>query len=574
MKTNKYIFAAVAAIAAISCAKDKTAVVETAGKHIVRTTIEVTTDGLSKADFNLNKDETAYQVTWENGDKVLVLQQGGKDAGGTAVHETAMNEFTYGNGAFQGDIENPRAGSKWHAFYPYGIFTGFSSTAHIVYATLPDSQTGEKSNFNNGYIMYKLNVDPQSETPDGQSATTLIDDVSLSFTMKGFSSIIKLNVPEALNLKKIELTATDADGAAVALAGKIKLQTAKGDKGMINGGSGVINRGNKNKITIKNGDNVISGDVYIYLLPDSYNSEAEPYYSSAAKLNFSFTNADGAVCDKVVNINPEHPLRGGVLHNFGSLPEVLPFPFDFQLIMNASNNFKVKPAEYPKGTTFTYDYPGVEDATVAPAPTDNMYFTVTGTYNGATKTINAYYRVWNLLTGDEFESDALAAGITSGTATTSEICFTSNDLVCTCPTGGKITFNNTTYTTFNGANNTPVSLCFNAIHDGMLSIGAAAASNGSANRKCYLYLNNNNVVVDETNGCFIYTTNGGTGSNEFVKQVCDYMDVKADDEVKVTPAWNGQRFKKIYLLQWGENVKAETKSVTAESLSGTHNYDI
>ena len=71
MKTNKYIFAAVAALIAVSCAKDNIAIVETTEKHIVRTTIEVTTDGLSKADFNLNKDETAYQVTWENEDKVL-----------------------------------------------------------------------------------------------------------------------------------------------------------------------------------------------------------------------------------------------------------------------------------------------------------------------------------------------------------------------------------------------------------------------------------------------------------------------------------------------------------------------
>lgn len=572
MKTNKYIFAAAAAFAAISCAKDNTAVVETAEKHIVRTTIEVTTDALTKADFNLNKDETAYQVSWENGDKVVVLQKRYP----TTDHENAMNEFSYNGINFEGSIINPHAGSKWNAFFPCSQFSNFSSSSNTVKANLPNNQNGTKASFNSCYLMYRMNKSAEEETPSGQAEGADLTDVKLSFDLKGLSSIIKINVPSSLNLKTITLTAKDGSGNDVPIAGNITLQTAKGDAGLLNKGSGQIRKGDKNTIVVNAGEGTFSGEVYIYLLPDNYTSEY--YYSTAAKLNFSFTNADGAVCDKVVDINPEHPLRGGVLHNFGSLPEVLPFPFDFSLIMNPSNNFKVKPAEYPNGTTFTYDYPGVEDATEAPAPTDNMYFTVTGTYNGATKTINAYYRVWSLVKESDFESDASQAGITSGTATTSEICFTSNDLVCTCPTGGKITFNNTTYTTFNGAKvngvNTPISLCFNAIHDGMLSIGAAAASNGTANRTCYLYLNDDNIIVDETNECFIYTTNGGTGDYEFVKQVCDYMDVKANDRIKITPAWNGQRFKKIYLLQWGENVKAETKSVTSESLSGTHNYDI
>lgn len=569
MKTNKYIFAAAAAFAAISCAKDNTAVVETAEKHIVRTTIEVTTDALTKADFNLNKDETAYQVSWENGDKVLVLQQGGKDAGGTAVHETAMNEFTYGNGAFQGDIENPRAGSKWHAFYPYGIFTDFSSTAHIVYATLPDSQTGEKSNFNNGYIMYKLNVDPQSETPAGQPATTLIDDVSLSFTMKGFSSIIKLNVPEALNLKKIELTATDADGTAVALAGKIKLQTAKGDKGMINGGEGKVNRGNKSKITVENDNDKISGDVYIYLLPDSYNSDAEPYYSSAAKLNFSFTNADGAVCDKVVDIDPGHPLRGGVLHNFGSLPEVLPFPFDFQLTVDPEDDFKVVPINAPTGTTFKYNFTKgdteYKDRTGAPIPEDNLYFTVTGTYNGATKTYGGYYRVWvlNGKADNQFAIDATKAGYTSGATKGVDGTFTSNDLSCYIPaTDGKITYNDA-YMQFNGQDGNPSTLTYNTIYDCMVSFGTKIASNGAKNRQFVLY--KNNVQVGS------YTT---TTTSPAVSWAVDNISAKAGDAVKGAPARSGQRVYRIVILQWGENVKAETKSVTAESLSGTHNYDI
>lgn len=569
MKNYKFLATAMLSLAVISCTKVANIESEPSQPRLVSTRIEATTDELSKADFNLNTETQKYEISWASGDQLCVLQQGGTN-GGTTFHNTTMNEFTYSGDYFEGEIDDPRAGSKWHCFFPYDVFSGFSSTAHIVYATLPTTQTGDKSEFNKAYIMYKLNVSAKAETPAGLDPVSELEDVDLSFTLKGFSSVIKLNVPAELKLTEIKLSATDVDENPVYLAGKIKLQTAKGDNGMINGGSGKVNKGDKTSVTITRGGAVISDDVYFYFLPDAY--EGSKYYSSAKKLCFTFTNKDGLECSKTVNIVDGHELTGGVLYNFGTLPQTLPFPFEFQLTSNASNNYKAKPAGYPSGTTFSYYY---NDQWNSEPPTveDGLYFTVKGTYNGAVSEINALYRVWDFKNGEDFMTDAVAAGLVSGTAATSEVNFTSNNLRCMCPSGGKVTGNDA-YLTFNGVTDTPWGLSYTSLYNGKVSIAVTAASNGTANRKCRVYIGETEIIGDSTNQCFVYTTNGGTGDNEFAKKVVDGLGVNENDVIKLAPAWNGQRLKKFLILEWGGNVSAVTRSGETENLDGTHNYDI
>ncbi len=553
MKTKLFILAAAAAILAVSCNKVETDHPSDT-PNVVKTTISVTTEALTKADFNQAVANGPYAISWQSGDRILVLQQRTTSAG-------EGNEFTYDGTEYSGTITTPVAGSTWHAFFPYGQFSNFSLSAHTVKAELPQNQNGSKSAFNDCYLMYKLNKKAENETPSGQEAGTALSAVDLSFTLKGLTSVIKLNVPAALNLKTITLTGKDESDADVYLAGNITLQTAKGDFGMLNAGSGNIRKGNKTSVVVDAGAGTLSGDVYIYLLPDNYipSGDDRYYYSSARTLNFQFVNADGFTCSVPVSIAADHPLKSGVLYNFGSLPSSLPFEFNFNLTLDPSDNFKLIATGGPDGMTMS-------PSTVYPSA--GGYTQVTVSAPGcADKVVGVYFNNWSLTSDSDFWTNALAAGITSGAAITTKTVFDTYGLVCTASGGATLTpaANYITFHRGNDSSNNSPSLSINPLFNANASIAVSCSSNGSKNRTL-------TISYDGVQKGSI-TTTAGTPAE---KILVDLPSTSTSKSVTVQPSGTGQRVWRVVWMEWGENVikNNPAPSAATEPVSGTLNYDI
>lgn len=580
MKTKLFILATAAAILAVSCNKVETDHPSDA-LNVVKTTINVSTEALTKADFNQAVADGPYAITWQTDDKVVVLQ---RQYPTDTYNENAMNVFTYTGSSFDGSITNPRAGSKWNAFFPSDQFSDFSSSSNTVKAVLPHNQNGTKGAFNTCYLMYKLNRAADSETPADQAQGTALDAVDLSFTMKGLSSVIKLNAPAALNLKTITLTAKDETDADVNLAGNITLQTAKGDNGLLNKGSGVVRKGDKTTITIDAGEGTLSGDVFIYLLPDAYTTGDDAYYYSTARtLNFQFTNASGFTCTLPVSIAADHPLKSGVLYNFGSLPSNLPFAFDFGLTLSTDGTPVLTPTGAPDGAEFYYTYttdgtepanPTTSSSSTAPTMSDGRYVKILAHKDGfADKIKSAYIRKWEFGPDSEFWSNATSNGITSGTTTTSDITFDTNDLSFTLHTGGKLTIGDGTtgknYCQFNGKdkNNRPL-LDWTPSFTANACLALRVAANGSTARNSYLYKGGSELA-----------TISSDASTSAVTRVQDAGEVSSSTAMQLQIGYNGPRYYSIYWLEWGDNVvpassPAPAPSASTESISGTLNYDI
>ena len=549
MKTNYFFLAAAAALLMFSCSKEELNNASGGSDPAdgVKSTIYVSTEDITKADFNQTEADGPYKISWQSGDKILILQQ-------RTTSEGEGNEFTYIGAAFNGSITTPVAGSTWHAFFPYGQFSNFSPSAHTVKAELPQNQDGSKSAFNNCYLMYKLNKKADSETPSDQEAGTALTAVDLSFTLKGLSSVIKLNVPAALNLKTITLTAKDESDGDVYLAGNITLQTAKGDFGMLNAGGGNIRKGNKTSVIVDAGAETLSGDVYIYLLPDNYipSGEDRYYYSTARTLNFQFTNEDGFSCTKQVSIPAEHPLKSGILYNFGSLPSSLPFDFDFDLTLDSTDGFKLA-ANGPDG---------IEISPASVTPSDGGFTSVTVSVPGCdSKTVGVYFRVWDLNSDSDFCANAVTAGIVRNTAVESATAFETDGLWCYAPVSSKLSDNAGYMVFYNGP-----ALYLSPIYDAHGTIGVRAASNKASDTR------EMPVQYGATrDGETVYTisTTGTTQTNFSI----DFSSTQTTKVVSLHPG-NNHRISYVYWMEWGENVTDPNPAAEAESLSGSQEYGI
>ena len=552
MKTKVFALAAIAAVVAISCSKIGTEN-DYAQDRVVKATIEASLNEAvtTRATINQETANGPFKISWTSGDKLVVLQKRYP----TTNHENAMNEFTFNGSSFDGSIVNPFAQSKWNAFFPSSQFADFSSSANVVYATLPHEQDGTGAAFNSCYLMYKLNRSADSESPEGQEEGAELTAVNLSFEMKGFSSVIKLNVPEVLNLKTISLSAVDAEGTDVNLAGKIKLQTAKGDNGLINGGSGKVNKGNKTTITVERNEGNISGDVFIYLLPDAYGGDPVKYYSTAKTLDFTFVDQAGQRCTMPIALDPEHPLTAGTIHDFGSLPTSLPYEFDFKLGIDIENSYKLIPIEGPENMTLS-------PSTVYPE--DGKFAEVTVSCEGfASKKVGVYFKVWEFGKASEFQANASEAGAMTGADIANAVTFETSGLTCTATAASKMTSKESSVEFHCGSSDKAPTLSFTPYYNANASLAFSIASNGSnKNRTMYLYYNG------------VEKGSYQTTSTSNVKFCADFDSVDASKTISLQPAKSGQRVNKIVWMEWGENVTAQTAAVNAERVAGVLNFDI
>ena len=252
-------------------------------------------------------DET-LQFTWNSGDAIAIMATGvgnyinffSTDAEGTAY------------GQFTGTVTvNPETTpTLWVGVNPYSAASSFTSANGNTVIGISASQSGALADVGDNYVSIAQNG---NQIKDSGDYNFYMDD-----PLTPFCSIVRFNVPAVLNVTRI-LVSGSKDSAPHGIAGSetIKLNVGNVCKNTPSA--------SESEIEISRSGSVISGDVYVCLLPDTMGDDPKVYHNSADAVKIRLEKATGQYWEKTISINSEHPLTAGKLMNFGSVPTTISF---------------------------------------------------------------------------------------------------------------------------------------------------------------------------------------------------------------------------------------------------------
>ena len=333
MKKYICIFAAFAAV--LSCQKETTVIPSSTETLSVPATLEII-NPMTKLGIGTDR------YVWTEGDQILLRQHG------TANITNNHNVLSYSNddnsSNFSGNLETPYETSSWYAFYPASSVTKTStSTGSVNKITLPSLQSGTFEDYGSykglGKSILMLSI---RTTSSGSIKRTVLVDENLSEVstdtdgmyskvvfqpteMKILTPVIKLTVPEELNIKRITCKAFENNGTTseqlfISGASQITLSTAAYKKNP--GYLGLADDKYCDQVIIYRDHNVISGDVYICIYPDN----PATGISSANELYFKFEQGASSDAHYVEITKPiTNQLTGAEVLNLGRVPTDLKF---------------------------------------------------------------------------------------------------------------------------------------------------------------------------------------------------------------------------------------------------------
>lgn len=339
MKTLKYtLLAALSIFAAASCTKESTGDIQqpSAGVDVKAVFEAVAEDDMSKALLQSNGG-----LQWENGDEIAVYQYGYYDYDVTNSKGIARNNSenvfvtTDGSGRFEGTItgymplvkENIPSGKsnsyyeRYYVAYPADR-CGCSSSTGKYNITLPASQTGRIEDFGD-YIVYFGYQRSYGENLVEYNASDATLEFLNPFTVFCATPVLKFNVPSNLNVSSIVLSAKDVDGNDVNLAGRlegIRCDSNPSDL-KVTSGKGAL------EIVIENSGEVISGDVYVVLAPDSGSAgdTHSQFMSTAKTLVLDLFKASGASASLSLSLTGD--ILAGTIKNLPAIPETITWDY-------------------------------------------------------------------------------------------------------------------------------------------------------------------------------------------------------------------------------------------------------
>ena len=209
---------------------------------------------------------------------------------------------------------------------------------------------------------------------------TCEDEETVSFNayMSPHFSVVKLNVPEVLGVKEISMEAESN------IAGQIRVYPARtpGQNGGV-GSNALVYRpeddGAQSKtITVSDGGNILSGDVYFVVVPDAYDSSIEKasvnnYYCSTEKLKFTFVSDDAtAEYEKILNSK----IYCGELVDLGAVPATMMSSLAIKSSSNTDMVMSVNAAN--SECTYYYEVAATEEKCADPTESSAQFDPATG----------------------------------------------------------------------------------------------------------------------------------------------------------------------------------------------------
>lgn len=328
---KKYIFPliAIASLFTVSCSKELPAEKENGnGNQIdqLQCVINASVEDISKLALS------GLNFTWDAGDKLLVRLANtastvfpGDVYGCEKFTASTSGASTVFTGKFEHyDISAATAPENTYCYYATDG-RWLTSNSPFYYKTVPTTQTGLLADIKDNILLYGA---------CGKGNITLVKDadevpVGYSFDIKlhPFFTVLKINVPASLNLSELKLSSESA------IAGTFGIKPMGRTYGTMQPDvtDGFLDRGhsvtsNEYEITVSRGGETISGDVYIVVIPDAFDSEANEYYCDTDKLTFTLTDANGGTTTFTNYLNGKIYCK--TLKDLGTMPETFKASID------------------------------------------------------------------------------------------------------------------------------------------------------------------------------------------------------------------------------------------------------
>jgi hypothetical protein len=219
---------------------------------------------------------------------------------------------------------------------------------------------------------------------------TTITALEFDAVMKTFFSVVKINVPEEMGFTQITMSA----GEGGQLAGTLKLHAARsfGKVGLADADDALYRRYPTDKqyseITVTDGGEVLSGDIYFVVLPDAYDEDKKEYYSNIESLTFKLSNVAG---DFTFTSKLKSPIYRASLKDLGSIPATLAPAGTLCLTGGSKSDVKVN-IKYPNSAyKFYYEIAASREECKTPTASSAEFDLENGISQNVTTSYGQYY---------------------------------------------------------------------------------------------------------------------------------------------------------------------------------------
>ena len=294
---------------------------------------------------------------------------------------TASFDSEKGNVVFAGEFVNeiPIADAQTNEvqnLYAYYAKDGgwYTSTSVGVVKDIPAAQTGKLEDIDDN-VIFAAFIPRRTITPTIVEGK--VTELALNADMRPYFSILKFTVPADLALTSITLSA-DVD-----LVGNLCINSSKITDNAHNnifgtGAAQLVNmatEGRSQSIVISRGGEIISGDVYVVVAPNEYNSVAGAYGNSAESLKFTLTAGQESY---EFESSLSQKLLIGELKDLGTIPVAIKTPrveagaicmkhTDNLVYLQNTNEFTISISNPNPDCTYYYEV--ASSASACPTPT-------------------------------------------------------------------------------------------------------------------------------------------------------------------------------------------------------------
>lgn len=387
MKKIMNFVAALAVVLPVSCTKDMAIQDnEISQKSGIRVVMNATAgDPASKMLLDGN------QFEWENGDQIR-FRYTGATYDETTPYGVLTATSTGSAVTFEGELTgiNMSSETQVNNMYVFSSIDGAFTGASTYYKDIPAQQTGLISDLKK-YAFWSVWVTKGMQKFTETDANGLPVELNINATLLPKFSIIKLNVPASLALTSMKLEA-ESD-----IAGRVTINAAR-NPNYSSGTSAHLSRSNGIKtITVSNDNKIISGDVYIVVAPDTYDSSAEltstsfdKYCCSTESLKFTFVNSNGEVS---YSRSLTDPIHCGELKDLGSLPANMMTPVveAGTLSLTSAASLTVGVSNPNPGCRYYYEIGATKDACATPTTASAEFDPATGFSPEVTGNFDRYF---------------------------------------------------------------------------------------------------------------------------------------------------------------------------------------
>ena len=339
---------------------------------------------------------SGLNFTWDAGDKLLVRLANtastvfpGDVYGCEKFTASTSGASTVFTGKFEHyDISAATAPENTYCYYATDG-RWLTSTSPFYYKTVPTTQTGLLADIKDNILLYGA---------CGKGNITLVKDadevpVGYSFDIKlhPFFTVLKINVPASLNLTELKLSSESA------IAGTFGIKPMGRTYGTMQPDvtDGFLDRGhsvtsNEYEITVSRGGETISGDVYIVVIPDAFDSEANEYYCDTDKLTFTLTDANGGTTTFTNYLNGKIYCK--TLKDLGTMPSSFTPSIEAgALCLLDDTSLKVGVANASASCTYYYETATSKSALAIPTAASTQFDPATGFEITSTGSYDAVY---------------------------------------------------------------------------------------------------------------------------------------------------------------------------------------